>query len=508
LNVSILGNYKLLKKVNMDKKNNFQKENIRLTVSAIFITLLFFLLGFSPATAENVITSGTSLKVLSGTTFVSSETLVIKSGAILSNAGTVILKKGLTNENTTPNTVGTGTVECSGTANQTFTGQSIIQNLTVNNAFGITVGGNTGVNGILAMTNGLVDLGSNNLLLGPAATVVGTPSSTIMIIVTGTGELRKEFPASFTGIFTFPVGDNTNTPEYSPVALNFTSGSFASGNYVGVNLVNEKYPDPNITGNYLNRFWNVTQSGITNITCNATFQYVEADVSGTENLLCCSMVNPAPLTTYSLTNSTTHVLSANGITLNGSYTGLKSTTTPYDQQLANITVPNETTICFDATQMLTVAGNGNTFLIENGGSVTLIAGNNIFLLPGTTVQNGGYLHGYITTDNNYCGSIISNMLVANLEKDVSLPVELLGKNHFIKIYPNPTADIVIVELIESGTNTTTNITVYNIQGRKLLQQTTNGELKYQFSLSGKPNGLYMVHVQSGDRSEIAKVIKN
>ena len=53
-----------------------------------------------------------------------------------------------------------------------------------------------------------------------------------------------------------------------------------------------------------------------------------------------------------------------------------------------------------------------------------------------------------------------------------------------------------------------NISVYTMNGDKLLQKSSHGKPDFQFSLAGRPVGMYLVHVQSGDRSEIAKVIKN
>ena len=53
-----------------------------------------------------------------------------------------------------------------------------------------------------------------------------------------------------------------------------------------------------------------------------------------------------------------------------------------------------------------------------------------------------------------------------------------------------------------------NVTVYTLQGKQILEKTINGETKIQFSLSGKPAGMYLVHVQSGEKSELAKVVKN
>lgn len=454
--------------------------------------------------ADNIITSGTTLRVSPGTTIVSVDNMVIKSGAVLDNSGTVILKKNQTNENGSPNSLGTGTAELSGATNQTISGQNIIANLAVNNAAGIALGGNTQVNGNLTLTNGTVTLGNNNLQLGPLAVIVGTSSASVMIVVTGTGELRKEFPTGYSGTFVYPVGDDTGTPEYSPVTIIFTSPVFSPGNYVGVNLRNEKYPDAGITGNYLNRYWNLSYAGISNFQCNATFQYLTSDVTGTESKLSGSRVNPAPWVTYGPTNIVTHLLSANGLTSLGSFTGLKSTSTPENQQLANVVIPSGFTTCYDAQQILTVARNGTTFIVENGGNVTLVAGNKISILNGAKVYAGGYLHGYITTNGTFCGTMLAP-LVATTENKELVGFEEAVKNQLIRIYPNPTTDIVVVELVDAKMNA--NVTVYSMVGGKLYQKELKGETRYQFSLSGRSVGVYMVHVQSGDKSEIAKIIR-
>ena len=141
-----------------------------------------------------------------------------------------------------------------------------------------------------------------------------------MVIATGTGELRKSF--SETGIFTYPVGDDSEIAEYSPVTLNFTQGTFAAGNYAGVKLTNSAYPG--YSGNGLNRYWTATQNGISGFLCTAAFQYVPADFSGDENSIKCFQVEPTPFVSYNPANTTLHQLSAGGLATFGIFTGITS----------------------------------------------------------------------------------------------------------------------------------------------------------------------------------------
>lgn len=482
------------------------KKIARYILAAVLANILHCLLWASPLYAENVIISGTTFKVLAGTTVVSAENLVIKNGATLENNGVFILKKSIINEHEAPDPIGMGRVECSGTEIQSVVGKNIIQSLTVDNAAGITMSGNTVINGTLDLQNGRIILGDFNLHLGEDAVIAGTPSALEMIVVSGSGELRKQFPSGFTGGFTFPVGDDTGAGNFSPVALVFASGAFDGGNYIGVTLRNEVYPDPDITGNYLNRYWSLSASGIANFSCDATFQYLPADVTGVEDGISCIKAEPSSWVTYGLTNTSSHQLSASGITAFGSFTGFRSTTPPANQALANILIPEGISHCYDATQILTVAGNGASFIVENSGSVTLVAGVKIVLLPGVKVNSGGQLNGYITTNNTFCG-MGSNQLVAAQQTENSLEIGTPEEKKFIKVYPNPTAGIVMVELMETDQNSEFKLNVYSLFGDHLVQKTLSGGSGFQFSLAGKPGGLYIVHVQSGERSEITRVIK-
>lgn len=81
---------------------------------------------------------------------------------------------------------------------------------------------------------------------------------------------------------------------------------------------------------------------------------------------------------------------------------------PVIKDIQDITVTGSH--CFSATQTITVAGGETTFVVQDGGSATLIAGRNIIYLPGARCDSGGYMRGYITLDNIYCGGIVPPMI--------------------------------------------------------------------------------------------------
>ncbi len=243
----------------------------------------------------------------------------------VNNSGTITLKGNLVNQSVTQSNLGTGTIEFTGTTEQTISGQNLMGNLTVNKASGrLVIGGNTQVNGHLTLTNGRVSLGANNLLLGPSADVVGTITAANMVVAIGSGELRKSWSGN--GSFIFPVGDTTSTAEYSPVTLNFTSGTYPANNYIGVSLKNQAYNTTLYTGSYLNRYWVVTNTSgapISNFTCDATFKYTDSDVSGTESELYCTKVALDPVVTYAAADVANNLLTAAGLTSFSTFTGTK-----------------------------------------------------------------------------------------------------------------------------------------------------------------------------------------
>ena len=295
--------------------NKITSQSRLMTILLILTVIVWFFP--SIAHSQVVVSNGTKLKVSTGTVFISNQDFVISNGAILNVEGSLVLKQNLTNQNATGD-LGVGSAEFSGIVPQTISGSNSIGNITVNNSMGIDLTGNTFVSSGLNLLNGHLRLGDSHLTLGSTATITGTPSATTMIIATGSGELRKSYAG--TGSFLFPVGDNTVTAEYTPVTLNFTGGTFSAGNYAGVKLSNSTYTG--LSGNYLNRYWTLSQSGIASAVYNALFQYVSSDVNGTESSIRCTSLYPSPSIVFDLTNASLHQLSATGATTFGIFSGL------------------------------------------------------------------------------------------------------------------------------------------------------------------------------------------
>jgi hypothetical protein len=179
--------------------------------------------------------------------------------------------------------------------------------------------------------------------------------------------------------------------------------------------------------------------------------------------------------------------------------------TPVTLNVQNDTIPNGTYVCYDATQTITVAGGGTSFVVQDGGNATMIAGQNIIYLPGTKVDSGGYLLGNITTNGQYCGyqaaPITMNTEIRNGEN-----VSGSGKS-LLKVYPNPTGGTINIELNGGKETSKATIEIIGIHGERLLSCTVKNQKKHQLSLEGFPAGVYFVRLISEAGTETAKIVK-
>ncbi len=257
-----------------------------------------------------------------------------------------------------------------------------------------TLGGAVTIHDNLTLTSGLLSLGNYNLSLGDDCTISGTPSVNNMVVTGGTGILKKVFNEA--GSFTFPVGDNTDTTEYSPATLNFTSGTFSSA-WAGVKVTDGKLAANPSTTDYLTRYWSVTQSGITSFSCDNTFTYLDSDIAGTtgsEANIYGAKYNAGNWTVFNSVNAAGNTFSGT-VESFSDFTGVEEPSAP-DTQAASITFSN-----VDLTTMTVNwdRGNGDETLVvaRAGGAVdshpvngTTYAANAVFG-SGDEIGTGNYV---------------------------------------------------------------------------------------------------------------------
>jgi len=177
--------------------------------------------------------------------------------------------------------------------------------------------------------------------------------------------------------------------------------------------------------------------------------------------------------------------------------------------LQNITIASGQSNCFDAGSTITVAGGGTNFTVQPGGSATLIAGQKISFLPTTTVQNGGYLWGYIAPNGPFCQS--PSLPSAVSQKDSSMKIEerdSLNTSLGITILPNPTNGRFVLEFSIDPGEKKVEVEIYNLMGRMIQQKNLEPGRKHEFSLESQQPGLYLVKVSINGFIQTIKIIRS
>lgn len=89
--------------------------------------------------------------------------------------------------------------------------------------------------------------------------------------------------------------------------------------------------------------------------------------------------------------------------------------------------------------------------------------------------------------------------------------ELLGTNDFnnsldINLYPNPSNSILNIELKNSGDIIT--FQVFDILGKLVKNESTSSEVLTTIDVSNLNDGLYLIKISTGDKTEIKRFLKN
>jgi hypothetical protein len=182
---------------------------------------------------------------------------------------------------------------------------------------------------------------------------------------------------------------------------------------------------------------------------------------------------------------------------------------PNQKNLNNVTISNGQSVCYEALQLISVAGAGTTFVVSSGGTTHLVAGEKISLFPGTTIQNGGTFHAYIATDCIYCSSPKNSLVASDSDTTGSnLSTSSIKDNHeLFHVYPNPTSGKFTVELLKPVTDHHVILEIFGMDGRVISTKELPNQIIHNFDLGEFPSGLYLIRVISEEEGQTERIIK-
>ena len=151
------------------------------------------------------------------------------------------------------------------------------------------------------------------------------------------------------------------------------------------------------------------------------------------------------------------------------------------------------------TTQTIIVGASSSFssYLWNTGSI-----QNFIVISGDTVGFG--VHNYWLTVFNDYGCTYTDTIVVNV---TSVGISDISKTENILIYPNPVQDNLFVKLPENFSEPVI-VTIYNEKGKEMFKSDKHiaNEIKIDFMQYAK--GIYFVAIESNNKKEINKIIKN
>lgn len=181
---------------------------------------------------------------------------------------------------------------------------------------------------------------------------------------------------------------------------------------------------------------------------------------------------------------------------------------PPTLEVQNTIVAENDILCFNATETVTLAGDGTFFIVESGGSAEVIAGQNILLRCGTNIHSGADFHAWITTNGGYCN--LQTSLLSSLNEEVPEKHSFLHESisNFFKVYPNPTTGIFTLDLLEELKEfSNIKVEIYTMQGQLIFSNELPVQQRHTLSLTERQPGIYLIRVLQNNNIGIVKIIK-
>ena len=461
--------------------------------------------------AGNTSTLGNNLTV--------SNNLSITSPGVLSaGANTINLSGNWSNWNTNGFTEGTGTVNFAGSGLQTITtpGGETFSGLTVNNSgAGIQLGNNVTVSKTLTMTQGNINLNTNNLTIGTSTANPGTLNYTAGTIV-NTGSITRWFKTgaiatgSTAGLF--PTGTTT---DYRPFSVSAPTTGPTSGGTITVSYTDAvtntavSFPDGAATVQLRkNLNWAVStgnglNGGNYNLSISGTGYGMIGSVSDLRLTLAGSVVGTAGTNAGTTSNPVVNRTALTAANLNNTfYLGsINAGMTTLPVTLVNFNAqPTGGTVLLTWTASL--SEENATFTVQR--SKDGAAWSDL-----TSVTSQGTMENYTSTDASplqgtsyYRLALIlqdgttSYSTVAVVSLDGNAPTSL-------SVYPNP---VVSLLTITSSKTDNMSVSLVNALGQTLQIMKTENASQLQLNVSGLAAGVYFVRVNGTGWIETRTII--
>ncbi len=213
--------------------------------------------------------------------------LTLENGTLADN-GNLISVVGTISNSAAHTSAAGGAIALVSATPQTLTGSGLgkFGNLSLNATGGGILAAPQEITGTLAFNTGvntLLNIGSYLLRLTNTAanSITGFSSSRYIVLngVVADDGVRKSYPALTPTDFTFPVGV---AGKYTPARINVTANGNAAGT-VTMRPVNSKHPaTTSAAATELTYYWIVSQTGFASPTITHVYNYLQADVQGTE----------------------------------------------------------------------------------------------------------------------------------------------------------------------------------------------------------------------------------
>ena len=201
---------------------------------------------------------------------------LVMNGNTIALGGDLINSEGAAAENI--NTTATGSAFIfNGTGTQHYTsnlsGGDVLPNVAINNGSSLILNNNLSVSTLLTLTSGIIYTGTNSLTLTSTGSVSGGSATSYVA-----GNYVKVMPSGGVTTLNYEIGDLT----YSPIQLHFSS-SVSSGSITVSSTAGTHSAIATsgiFSGNCVNRYWTITNNGVSVSSVNASFSYNSTDITG------------------------------------------------------------------------------------------------------------------------------------------------------------------------------------------------------------------------------------